>query len=213
VQVHAKIGFTFAQAMRAFLRADPDVIMVGEMRDEETASTAVEASLTGHLVFSTLHTNSAPETITRLLDMGLDPFTFGDSLLGILAQRLARALCTKCRVLRAGTATEYAALDRAYGEGLLARDLGLEPGPAFHVWQAGGCDACGHSGYRGRVALHELLVSDDATRLLIARKAPVEELRQRATLAGMRTLLQDGIEKCLSGHTDLKQVLTVCTSR
>jgi type II secretory ATPase GspE/PulE/Tfp pilus assembly ATPase PilB-like protein len=211
VQVHAKIGFTFAQAMRAFLRADPDVIMVGEMRDEETASTAVEASLTGHLVFSTLHTNSAPETITRLLDMGLDPFTFGDALLGILAQRLARALCTACRVVRAGTEAEYAALDGAFGEGRLARDLGLERGPAFHVWHAVGCDACGGSGYKGRVALHELLVSDDPTRMLIARKAPVEELRRQAIQGGMRTLLQDGIEKCLAGQTDLKQVFTVCS--
>ncbi len=211
VQVHAKIGFTFAQAMRAFLRADPDVIMVGEMRDPETASTAVEASLTGHLVFSTLHTNSAPETITRLLDMGLDPFTFGDALLGVLAQRLARALCTKCRVLGAGTAADYAALDRAFGEGLLARQLGVEMGPAFHVWQAAGCDACGNSGYKGRVALHELLTNDDATRLLIARKAPVEEVRQVAIQSGMRTLLQDGIEKCLEGQTDLKQVLAVCS--
>jgi type II secretory ATPase GspE/PulE/Tfp pilus assembly ATPase PilB-like protein len=212
VQVHAKIGFTFAQAMRAFLRADPDVIMVGEMRDQETASTAVEASLTGHLVFSTLHTNSAPETITRLLDMGLDPFTFGDALLGILAQRLARALCTKCRVVGAGTEAEYAALDHAYGEGLLARELGLEMGSAFNVWHAGGCEACGNTGYKGRVALHELLVSDDPTRILIARKAPVEELRRQAIQGGMRTLLQDGIEKCLAGHTDLKQVLTVCKS-
>jgi len=211
VQVHPKIGFTFALAMRAFLPADPDVIMVGEMRDEETASTAVEASLTGHLVFSTLHTNTAPETITRLLDMGLDPFTFGDALLGILAQRLARALCTKCRVLSAGTAAEYAALDRAYGEGLLVHELGLEMGSAFNVWHAAGCDACGSSGYKGRVALHELLVSDDQTRLLIARKAPVEELRRNAIQGGMRTLLQDGIEKCLAGQTDLKQVLTVCS--
>ena len=111
--MHAKIGYTFAHAMRTFLRADPDVIMVGEMRDQETAGIAIEASLTGHLVLSTLHTNSAPETITRLLDMGLDPFTFGDALLGVLAQRLARALCPKCRSVSPGTTEQYEEFDRA----------------------------------------------------------------------------------------------------
>jgi type II secretory ATPase GspE/PulE/Tfp pilus assembly ATPase PilB-like protein len=211
VQVHPKIGYTFAHAMRAFLRGDPDVIMVGEMRDQETAGIAVEASLTGHLVLSTLHTNSAPETITRLLDMGLDPFTFGDALLGIVAQRLARALCTKCRALTPGTAEQYAELDRAYGEGLIARELGLEPGPTFHVWSAQGCDSCGNSGYKGRVALHEVLVNDSETRLMIGRKAPVEDLRVHAIRRGMHTLLQDGVEKCLTGAMDLKQVLAVCS--
>jgi type II secretory ATPase GspE/PulE/Tfp pilus assembly ATPase PilB-like protein len=211
VQVHAKIGFTFAHAMRSFLRADPDVIMVGEMRDPETAGTAIEASLTGHLVLSTLHTNSAPETITRLLDMGLDPFTFGDALLGVLAQRLARALCTKCRALLPGTTEQYAEFDRAYGAGLLARDLELEPGPAFNVWSARGCDACGGTGYKGRVALHELLVTNPEIRSMIGRKAPAEDLRAHAVRSGMRTLLQDGVEKCLTGATDLKQVLVVCS--
>jgi type II secretory ATPase GspE/PulE/Tfp pilus assembly ATPase PilB-like protein len=211
VQVHPKIGYTFAQAMRAFLRGDPDVIMVGEMRDQETASIAVEASLTGHLVLSTLHTNSAPETITRLLDMGLDPFTFGDALLGIVAQRLARGLCTKCRVLAPGTPEQYEELDHSYGEGLLARELGLEVGPAFNMWCASGCAACGNTGYKGRVALHEVLVNDPQTRLMIARKMPVEDLRTHAIGRGMHTLLQDGVEKCLTGATDLKQVLAVCS--
>ncbi|MBV9950216.1 MAG: Flp pilus assembly complex ATPase component TadA, partial [Myxococcales bacterium] len=186
-------------------------IMVGEMRDPETAGTAVEASLTGHLVLSTLHTNSAPETITRLLDMGLDPFTFGDALLGVLAQRLARALCTKCRTVAPGTPEQYAEFDRAYGEGSLARELGLEHGPAFNVWRSNGCDACGRTGYKGRVALHELLVNDAELRPMIARKAPVEEMRKVAMAHGMRTLLQDGVEKCLTGATDLKQVLAVCS--
>ena len=211
VQVHPKIGFTFASAMRSFLRADPDVIMVGEMRDQETAGTAVEASLTGHLVLSTLHTNSAPETITRLLDMGLDPFTFGDALLGVLAQRLARALCTKCRAPVPGTPQEYAEFDRAYGSGLLASELGLELGPTFNVWRAPGCEACGGTGYKGRVALHELLINDPQIRQLIAQKAPIEQMRTLAVGRGMRTLLQDGIEKCLTGDTDLKQVLAVCS--
>ena len=211
VQVHPKIGLTFAQAMRAFLRCDPDVIMVGEMRDQETASIAVEASLTGHLVLSTLHTNSAPETVTRLLDMGLDPFTFADALLGVLAQRLARGLCVHCREVLPGTAAEYTDLDRLYGRGQLEKNLGLVPGPAFFVWHARGCEACGHTGYSGRVALHELLVCDPTIRGHVSRKLPVEQLRAHAIGAGMRTLLQDGIEKCLSGATDLKQVLAVCS--
>ncbi len=211
VQVHPKIGFTFAHAMRAFLRADPDVIMVGEMRDQETAAIAIEASLTGHLVLSTLHTNSAPETVTRLLDMGLDPFSFADALLGVLAQRLARGLCGSCREVKPGTDEEYAELDRAYGRGRLEKDLGLTPGPSFFVWHARGCLACGHTGYAGRVALHEMLVCDDVIRGHVSRKLPVEKLRAHAVAAGMRTLLQDGVEKCISGATDLKQVLAVCS--
>ena len=211
VQVLPKIGFTFANAMRAFLRADPDVIMVGEMRDQETAEIAVEASLTGHLVLSTLHTNSAPETITRLLDMGLDPFTFGDALLGIVAQRLARSLCTRCRTVSPGTAVQYAEFDRAYGEGRLAAELGLELGPAFNVWSAPGCEACDRTGYKGRVPLHEILENDDSMRKMIADKAPVQRIRSYAIENGMRTLLQDGIEKCLTGVTDIKQVMAVCS--
>lgn len=211
VQVLPKIGFTFANAMRAFLRADPDVIMVGEMRDQETAEIAVEASLTGHLVLSTLHTNSAPETITRLLDMGLDPFTFGDALLGIVAQRLARSLCTRCRTMTEGTAEEYAVMDRAYGEGRLVKEMGLELGPAFNMWRATGCNACDNTGYKGRVPLHEILENDESMRKMIADKAPVHEIRAYAIAHGMHTLLQDGIEKCLTGATDLTQVLAVCS--
>jgi type II secretory ATPase GspE/PulE/Tfp pilus assembly ATPase PilB-like protein len=211
VLVHTKIGFTFAHAMRAFLRADPDVIMVGEMRDHETASTAVEASLTGHLVLSTLHTNSAPETITRLLDMGLEPFSFADALLGVLAQRLARALCTSCREVRQGTKEEYADLDRAYGPGLLEKEHGITPNEAFLTWHPKGCNACGHTGYKGRTAIHELLVNDDTIRALMGRKASVEQIRAHAIGSGMRTLMQDGVEKCLSGATDLQQVQAVCS--
>ncbi len=209
VQVNARIGFTFAQAMRAFLRADPDVIMVGEMRDAETAGTAVEASLTGHLVFSTLHTNTAPETVTRLLDIGLDPFSFADALVAVLAQRLARGLCTKCRERRPGTPEEYEKIVRAYGAELVERELAIRSND-FALWQARGCDACGKSGYKGRVGLHELLVSEGGIPGAIARRAPVEEIRTMATGNGMRTLLQDGILKCLAGHTDLTQVFAVC---
>src|SRR5256714_2958158 len=153
VQVQPRIGFTFAAAMRAFLRADPDVIMVGEMRDEETAHTGIEASLTGHLVFSTLHTNSAPETLTRLLDMGLDPFNFADALLGVLAQRLARTLCKACKVAYGARAAQVGELGRAYG-GAGFDALGLE-GAGVQLYRGGGCAECDQSGYRGRVGLHE----------------------------------------------------------
>jgi type II secretory ATPase GspE/PulE/Tfp pilus assembly ATPase PilB-like protein len=211
VQVQPKIGFNFAAAMRAFLRADPDVIMVGEMRDPETASTAVEASLTGHLVLSTLHTNSAPETITRLLDMGLDPFSFGDALLGVVAQRLSRSLCKQCRVREQGTEEEYEEMVKLYGRELFAQDLGVSHGEDFLLYRAKGCDACGKTGYRGRLGIHELLVTSDEIKHAIAEKAPVEQLRAQAIRAGMRTLLQDGITKVLAGQTDMKQVLAVCS--
>jgi type II secretory ATPase GspE/PulE/Tfp pilus assembly ATPase PilB-like protein len=210
VQVSAKIGLTFASAMRAFLRADPDVIMVGEMRDHETASTAVEASLTGHLVMSTLHTNSAPETITRLLDMGLDPFSFGDSLLAIVAQRLTRTLCTKCRATERGNAEDFAELTRAYDEETLASTFDVTYGPDFRVWRAKGCEACSNTGYKGRLALHEVLVSNHEIRGLIARKGPVHEIRSAACATGMTTLLQDGVAKAIAGQTDMTQVLAVC---
>lgn len=208
VQVQPKIGFDFAAAMRSFLRADPDVIMVGEMRDQETASTAVEASLTGHLVFSTLHTNSAPETITRLVDMGLDPFSFADALLGVLAQRLARGLCRKCRTQVAADKGEEDAIVQAFGE-QGAQTLGVGS-PGFKLWRASGCDNCGKTGYRGRIALHELLVADENIKRAVSHRSPVEEVRKLAVQNGMRTLLQDGIEKAIAGRTDLKQVLAVC---
>ena len=212
VQVHPKIGFTFAQAMRAFLRADPDVIMVGEMRDLETAGTAVEASLTGHLVLSTLHTNSAPETITRLLDMGLDPFSFSDALLGVLAQRLTRALCKECREPYTGSLAEYQQMAELYGaEAFGARFGPYGEGFRLHRARSGGCDGCKQSGYKGRLPLHELLVVDDEVRRAVARKQPVETVRRAAMVGGMTTLAQDGIAKCLAGETDLTQVLAVCS--
>src|SRR5215831_10083213 len=158
VQVQPRIGFTFAAALRAFLRADPDVIMVGEMRDAETAHTGIEASLTGHLVFSTLHTNSAPETIARLLDMGLDPFNFADALLGVLAQRLARTLCKACKVPYHAPEIQYEEIRQAYGAAAFDA-LGLSYGPDFQLYRGMGCAVCQQTGYRGRVALHELLVA------------------------------------------------------
>jgi type II secretory ATPase GspE/PulE/Tfp pilus assembly ATPase PilB-like protein len=210
VQVNAKIGFTFANAMRAFLRADPDVIMVGEMRDHETASTAIEASLTGHLVFSTLHTNSAPETVTRLIDMGLDPFSFADALLGVLAQRLARSLCKQCREAYRATDAEVEELRDAYGRDAFDRVFAGDVLAGIKLWKPVGCEACHKTGYRGRVAVHELLATDDSLKLAIQRKAPVAEVRSLACDGGMTTLLQDGIEKVMAGATDLKQILAVC---
>ncbi|HIL18845.1 MAG TPA: type II/IV secretion system protein [Gammaproteobacteria bacterium] len=208
VQVHPQIGFTFAAAMRAFLRADPDVIMVGEMRDEETASTGVEASLTGHLVFSTLHTNSAPETVTRLVDMGLEPFSFSDALLGVLAQRLARRLCTSCKEQYSATATELEEFCRYLGRQEVDR---LTDGGVLKLWKAPGCAKCDNTGYRGRVALHELLINSDTIREAIQRQSGATEIREFSISGGMTTLLQDGVVKCIEGLTDLKQVLAVCS--
>jgi type II secretory ATPase GspE/PulE/Tfp pilus assembly ATPase PilB-like protein len=209
VQVNPKIGFDFAAAMRAFLRADPDVIMVGEMRDYETAKTGVEASLTGHLVFSTLHTNSAPETIVRLLDMGIDPLNFADSLLGILAQRLVRTLCKACKEPYHPTREEYDELAENYGEELFAQ-LNVPYDDNLTFYRAKGCNACDGTGYRGRMGIHELLVSTLEIKELIQKKASVEEIRQKAIHQGMRTLLQDGVEKVLQGKTDFAQVRRVC---
>jgi type II secretory ATPase GspE/PulE/Tfp pilus assembly ATPase PilB-like protein len=195
--------------MRSFLRADPDVIMVGEMRDQETAAIGVEASLTGHLVFSTLHTNSAPETIVRLLDMDIDPFNFADALLGILAQRLVRTLCKDCREEYTPTQEEFAELMQEYGLEHWQR-LGIKYSPSFRLARPRGCPRCGNSGYKGRMGIHELLVASDEIKRMIQKRRPVEELRQRAIEEGMTTLLQDGIQKVVQGHTDFKQVRAVC---
>jgi type II secretory ATPase GspE/PulE/Tfp pilus assembly ATPase PilB-like protein len=208
VQVLPKIGFDFATAMRAFLRADPDVIMVGEMRDHETVSTGIEASLTGHLVFSTLHTNSAPETITRLLDMGMDPFNFADALLGVLAQRLVRTLCKDCKEQYHPDKQEYDALVRSYAGDFNA--LGYGYSDDFYLYRAKGCDKCGNTGYRGRAGIHELIVGTDEMKSLIQGKAKMEELRAQAIKDGMTTLMQDGIRKVLLGQTDIAQVRRVC---
>jgi len=210
VQVNRKAGLTFAAALRSFLRADPDVIMIGEMRDLETVSVAVEASLTGHLVFSTLHTNTAPETVTRLLDMGIDPFSFGDSLVAVLAQRLARRLCTHCRSNRPSSATEFQRIAKLYGPDDLEKHLGIQKRSDLKLWRVAGCEHCGGTGYRGRVALHELLLVDDGIRSAIQRKGTASEVRRIARACGMTTLLQDGLAKAIAGDTDLQQVLTVC---
>jgi type II secretory ATPase GspE/PulE/Tfp pilus assembly ATPase PilB-like protein len=212
VQVNSRIGWSFAAAMRSFLRADPDVVMVGEMRDAETATTAIQASLTGHLVLSTLHTNSAPETIVRLLEMGMDPFNFADSLAGVLAQRLTRKLCEKCKA--ANALGEQAVVDLAQE---YCHDTPLRPDAVIDEWrekfgartqlyESSGCEACKQTGYRGRMGLHELLIATPDVRQLAQRRALASELRRAAMGNGMRTLKQDGIEKCLLGLTDLAEV-------
>ena len=208
VQVFPKIGFDFAMAMKSFLRADPDVIMVGEMRDHETAATGIEASLTGHLVLSTLHTNSAPETILRLLDMDIDPFNFADALLGILAQRLVRTLCKDCKEEYTPSQEEFAELMQAYGVEYWDA-LGINYSPEFKLYQPKGCKKCG-TGYKGRMGIHELLVANDGMKRMIQKRDTVAQLRKQACADGMRTLLQDGIEKVIAGVTDFKQVRAVC---
>ncbi len=227
VQINRKAGIDFALVMRAFLRADPDIIMVGESRDKETVAMGVEASLTGHMVFSTLHTNSAPESITRLLDMGMDPFNFADALLGILAQRLAKKLCD-CKESYHPSSQEIKDFIKEYAEELRhteawKADEGGESQKLFEDWmerygkdgkltmyRAVGCDKCGKTGYKGRIGLHELMIADDAAKRLIQERARVAELFASAVSSGMRTLKMDGMEKVLMGMTDLKMVRSVC---
>lgn len=206
VQVHPKIGFNFDEAMRSFLRADPDVIMIGEMRDPVTAKTAIGASLTGHLVFSTLHTNSAPETVVRLIEMGMDPYNFADAMLGILAQRLARRLCKECKEAYHPTREEYDELVDAYG----AERFKINNLPAFSknltLMKKVGCDVCEGMGYAGRIAVHELLVNSAPIKQAIKRNAGVDEVSRIAVEEGMTTLRMDGIEKIFLGLTDFHQV-------
>jgi type II secretory ATPase GspE/PulE/Tfp pilus assembly ATPase PilB-like protein len=208
VQVIPKIGLDFAAAMRSFLRADPDVIMVGEMRDRETASTGIEASLTGHLVFSTLHTNSAPETLVRLLDMGMDPFNFADALLGVLAQRLVRTFCHSCKEPYHPSPAEYDILAQSYDGDFAAMGFSYTEDLVLH--RAKGCERCNQSGYKGRTAIIELLEGTHEIRALIQSKAPVEKIREQAVRDGMTTLMQDGIRKVFLGITDIQQVRMVC---
>ena len=227
VQVNKKAGIDFALIMRAFLRADPDIIMVGESRDKETVSMGVEASLTGHLVFSTLHTNSAPESIIRLLDMGMDPFNFADALLGILAQRLAKKLCD-CKEEYAPDAKEVKEFMKEYAEDLQhtaawVADPGGSQQQLLQTWTDNygkegslrfyrpvGCDKCNKTGYKGRIGLHELLVADDTVKKLIQERARVADIFVAAVGGGMRTLKMDGMEKVMMGLTDIKMVRQVC---
>ena len=210
VQVKPKIGLDFAAAMRAFLRADPDVIMVGEMRDKETAKICIEASLTGHLVFSTLHTNSAPESISRLLNIGMDPFNFSDAILCILAQRLVKKLCSECKKAYHPSRSEYEELVREYGGEDFHRNVNIPYTDSLKLYQPVGCEACNKSGYRGRMGIHELLMGTDAIKELIQPHVHIEMIREQAIKDGMRTLKQDGIEKIFGGSCNLVQVRKVC---
>jgi len=231
VQVNPKINLTFSNAMRAFLRADPDVIMVGEMRDAETTGTGVEASLTGHLVFSTLHTNSAPESIVRLLDMGMDPFNFADALLGILAQRLAKRLCPICAKPYVASEADLETIAMDYFSDIFQTSTDKTEQQKTEIIQhqitqwrekfgddtgeitikdSIGCMECGDTGYDGRLGLHELLTATNTVKKLIQERATVAEITKVAFKEGMRTLKQDGIEKVLEGRTDIKQVRAVC---
>ena len=208
VQVASKVGYTFAAAMRAFLRADPDVIMVGEMRDHETAAIGIEASLTGHLVFSTLHTNSAPETIVRLLDMGIDPFNFADALIGILAQRLVRRLCKECKKNSHLEEAFFNELAEDYGPEF--QEQNIVYGENLVTAQRVGCEVCKKTGYKGRMGIHELLVASDEIKRMVQHRRTAEEIRTTAMKEGMTTLKQDGILKVLKGHTDIGEVRAVC---
>jgi type II secretory ATPase GspE/PulE/Tfp pilus assembly ATPase PilB-like protein len=229
VQMNPKAGVTFATAMRAFLRADPDVIMVGEMRDKETTAIGIEASLTGHLVFATLHTNSAPESVVRLLDMGMDPFNFADALLGVLAQRLAKRLCAKCKQSHTASPEEIKSMLEEYSQELRNTDeWKKDPAAAmealhkewtqsfandkgqFTLYTAVGCDTCSGTGYKGRVGLHELLMGSERVKRYVQERGRVADILATALQEGMRTLKQDGIEKVLLGITDMKQVRAVC---
>lgn len=209
VQMHNKIGLDFARAMRSFLRGDPDVIMVGEMRDVETCSIGLEASLTGHLVFSTLHTNSAPETITRLIDMGMNPINFADALILIAAQRLVKTLCKHCKKDYHPSREEFDTLVQEYGASHFYK-LNIEYTDDFMLKGPVGCGKCDQSGYSGRTGLHELLEGTNTMKRLIMQKALMEEIEQQALRDGMTTLKQDGIQKIFNGDCDFKQVSAVC---
>jgi type II secretory ATPase GspE/PulE/Tfp pilus assembly ATPase PilB-like protein len=210
VEAKTKIGLNFARIMRAFLRADPDVIMIGEMRDEETASIGIEASLTGHLVFSTLHTNNAPETVTRLLDMGLNPLNFSDAFLGVLAQRLVRRLCKKCREEFHPSRAEFDEIITDYGSEHF-ESTGIEFSRDLTLFRAGsGCEACSGTGYRGRLGIHELMEGTDEIKRMIKKQASSEMLFEQSIGEGMTTLKQDGIMKVFQGITDISEVRRVC---
>jgi general secretion pathway protein E len=199
MQVNPKIELTFAAGLRSILRQDPDVIMIGEIRDAETAEIAIQAALTGHLVFSTLHTNDSFGAMSRLLDMGIEPFLVSSSVLGVMAQRLIRRVCPDCR--QAYTPEEQE-----------IREIGLTPElvgnqPFYRPGQ--GCEACNNKGYRGRTGIHELLLLDDTLRALIMQRVDAAMIRRAAQEKGMRTLRDDGAEKVLAGVTTVEEVLRV----
>ena len=197
-QVHPKIGLDFARALRSILRQDPDVIMIGEIRDLETAQIAVQASLTGHMILATLHTNDTASAITRLVDMGIEPFLLASSLTGVLAQRLVRKLCPACKTTQALTAAEA----------LHFQNAGLDQPEMLH--HAQGCERCKQTGYQGRQGIFELLEMDDHLRHLIHETAADSQLREYARAQGMKLLLDDGLQQVARGQTSLEELLRVC---
>lgn len=209
VEAKPKIGLDFARIMRAFLRADPDIIMIGEMRDHETASIGVEASLTGHLVFSTLHTNSAPETVTRLLDMGLNPLNFSDAFLGVMAQRLVRRLCANCKQEYHPSSEEFEEIVVDYGKQYFEA-TGIKYSSDLVLYKTGKCDTCSGTGYKGRLGIHELMEGTPEIKRMIKKSATSESLFEQAMKEEMTTLKQDGILKSLKGLTDISEVRRVC---
>ncbi|MGA9479153.1 MAG: GspE/PulE family protein, partial [Desulfobacterales bacterium] len=209
VEARPRIGLDFSKIMRAFLRADPDIIMIGEMRDKETASIGVEASLTGHLVFSTLHTNSAPETITRLLDMGLNPLNFSDAFLGVLAQRLVRRLCSSCAKEYNPAREEFEEIVSDYGKKSFEKS-GIQFDSDLTLKGPGSCDVCSGTGYRGRMGILDLMEGTAAIKRMIKKQASTEELFEQASKENMTTLKQDGILKVFKGITDTREVRRVC---
>jgi len=209
VQVKPKIGLDFARIMRGFLRLDPDIIMIGEMRDRETAATAIEASLTGHLVLSTLHTNNAPETLTRLIDMGMNPLNISDSFLAVLAQRLVRRLCADCIESYHPDQEEFDYIVADYGESSF-QSLGVQYDSTFELHRSLGCERCNGTGYKGRLGMHELIEGTPEIKMLIKKQATSQDLAKQAVIDGMSTLKQDGVHKVFEGITDMREVRRVC---
>ncbi len=196
IQINPKVDLTFANGLRSILRQDPDIIMVGEMRDFETAEIAIQAALTGHLVFSTLHTNDAPGAVTRMINIGVEPYLVSSSVIGILAQRLVRTICSDCK-------EEYTPSK----EGL--RDIGLNEKDKIDFYRGKGCPECMNTGYKGRIGIFELMLMDDKIRNLTIAKAPLEDIKKQAQFSGMISLKEDGIGKIREGLTTVEEVLRV----
>ena len=201
VQINLRAGLTFANALRSILRSDPDVVMVGEMRDGETAKIAIEAALTGHLVLSTLHTNDAPSTLTRLNEMGVEPFLTGSAVSAVLAQRLARKLCTHCCEMYTPSAEEL--IEARVSPDVAAASDGMV------LYRKRGCPRCGQTGYRGRIGIFQMLSMTEALGELALRKASREEIEREAMAAGMRTLWDDGMAKVAAGLTSIEELARV----
>ena len=196
VHVNAKAGLTFASALRSILRQDPDIIMIGEIRDGETAGIAVKAAITGHLVVSTLHTNGTASTVTRLIDMGIEDYLVGDSLVGVIAQRLVRRLCTECKKAKFADEEEK-------------RLLGMNTAEDLLIYEPCGCDACNGTGYSGRIGVYEIMPVTNSLRVKIASGAKADEIKKQAVSEGMHTLRDSAVRLCIEGITSFKEALKI----